>query len=86
MVWRAGLWKKLICTFTHCWICRILFYKSGLSYFRILTICLLLVYFVSAAGCHYFDGIQGRCFNVILGMYKSVKSCMSVNGKFISTL
>ena len=26
-------------------------------------------------------GIQGRCFNVILGMYKSVKSCMSVNGK-----
>ena len=28
---------------------------SGLSYFRILTICLLLVYFVSAAGCHCFD-------------------------------
>ena len=26
-------------------------------------------------------GIQGRCFNVILGMYKSVKSCISVNGK-----
>ena len=29
--------------------------ESGLSYFRILTICLLLVYFVSAAGCHCFD-------------------------------
>ena len=40
MVWRAGLWEKLI---KH--------------------------------------GIQGRCFNVILGMYKSVKSCISVNGK-----
>ena len=26
-----------------------------MSYFRILTICLLLVYFVSAAGCHCFD-------------------------------
>ena len=26
----------------------------GLSYFTILTICLLLVYFVSAAGCHCF--------------------------------
>ena len=25
------------------------------SYFRFLTICLLLVYFVSAAGCHCFD-------------------------------
>ena len=29
--------------------------EFGLSYFRVLTICLLLVYFVSAAGCHYFD-------------------------------
>ena len=28
--------------------------ESGLSYFRVLTICLLLVYFVSAAGCHCF--------------------------------
>ena len=26
-----------------------------MSYVRALTICLLLVYFVSAAGCHYFD-------------------------------
>ena len=43
MVWRAGLWEKLI---KH--------------------------------------GIQGRCFNVILGMYKSVKLCMSVNGKLSS--
>ena len=29
--------------------------EAGLSYFRVLTICLLLVYFVSAAGCHCFD-------------------------------
>ena len=28
---------------------------SGLSYVRALTICLLLVYFVSAAGCHCID-------------------------------
>ena len=28
---------------------------SGMSYVRALTICLLLVYFVSAAGCHCFD-------------------------------
>ena len=29
--------------------------RYGLSYFRILAICLLLVYFVSPAGCHCFD-------------------------------
>ena len=29
--------------------------ESGVSYIRVLTICLLLVYFVSAAGCHCFD-------------------------------
>ena len=29
--------------------------ESGLSYFLFLSICLLLVYFVSAAGCHHFD-------------------------------
>ena len=29
--------------------------ESGLSYFRVLTICFLLVYFVSAVGCHCFD-------------------------------
>ena len=40
MVWRAGIWEKLI---KH--------------------------------------GIQGRCFIVLLGMYKSVKSCISVNGE-----
>ena len=28
---------------------------SGMSYVRTLTTCLLLVYFVSAAGCHCFD-------------------------------
>ena len=29
--------------------------ESGLSYFLVLAICLLLVSFVSAAGCHCFD-------------------------------
>ena len=29
--------------------------ESGLLYFRVLTMCLLLVYFVNAAGCHCFD-------------------------------
>ena len=29
--------------------------ESELSYFKALTICLLLVYFVSAAGCHCFE-------------------------------
>ena len=42
------------------WNCRIfsLILWSGLSYVRVLTICLLLVYFVSAAGCHCFDFSQ----------------------------
>ena len=31
------------------------FLESGLWYFLFLSICLLLVYFVSAAGCHCFD-------------------------------
>ena len=31
---------------------------SGLSCFKVLTICLLLVYFLSAAGCHCFDLIR----------------------------
>ena len=38
----------------NCWMFSFISW-SGLSYFRILTICLLLVYFVSAAGCHCFD-------------------------------
>ena len=37
---------NLTCTFTQ---------YLDLSYFRILTIRLLLVHFVSAAGCHCFD-------------------------------
>ena len=49
----------LICLvlLTVTWICRVYNFVlwSGLSYFRIFTICLLLVYFVSAAGCHCFD-------------------------------
>ena len=28
--------------------------ESGLSYFKVLTICFLLVYFVNVAGCHFF--------------------------------
>ena len=34
--------------------------ESGLSYFRVLAICLLLVYFVGAAGCHCFDFIRSK--------------------------
>ena len=39
------------------WNCRIFgsILWSGLSYIKILTICLLLVYFVSAVGSHCFD-------------------------------
>ena len=58
----------LICLvlLTVTWICRVYSFvlRSGLSYFRILTICLLLVYFVSAAGCHCFD------YNVIKSRYQ----------------
>ena len=32
--------------------------ESGLSYFRVLSICLLLVCFVSAERCHCFDYVQ----------------------------
>ena len=32
-----------------------------MSYVRSLTICLLLVYFVSAAGCHCFDLVEKAC-------------------------
>ena len=35
--------------------------KSRLSYFRVLTICLLFVYFVSAAVCHCFDLSMEDC-------------------------
>ena len=39
----------------------------GLLYFRILTICLLLVYFVSAAGCHCFDfDLYYKCASQVL--------------------
>ena len=43
------------CTFTYYLDLSIFILESGLSYVRVLTICLLLVYFVSAAGCHCFD-------------------------------
>ena len=44
-----------------------------MSYVRTLTICLLLVYFVSAAGCHCFDMDTERplCFPTILSGGKS---------------
>ena len=49
----------LICLvlLTITWICRVYSFVlwSGLSYFGVLAICLLLVYFVSATGCHCFD-------------------------------
>ena len=37
--------------------------ESGLSYDIVLTICLLLVYFVSGAGCHCFDLYLKLCFS-----------------------
>ena len=43
------------CTFIYYLDMLVFILESGLSYFRVLTICLLLVYFVSAAGCHCFD-------------------------------
>ena len=46
----------LLCTFTHYWELSKFILWSGLSYVRALTICLLLVYFVSAAEWrHCFD-------------------------------
>ena len=38
--------------------------ESGLSYFRVLIVCLLLVYFVIAAGCHCFDCLSSWCFRI----------------------
>ena len=32
--------------------------ESGLSHFRVSTICLLLVYFVSVVGCYCFDMLK----------------------------
>ena len=49
------------CTFTYYLDLSIFVLESGLSYFKVLTICLLLVYFVSAAGCHRFDFWCGIC-------------------------
>ena len=49
---------NLPCTFLPItWNCRIFIFIlwSGMSYVRTLTIWLLLVYFVCAAGCHCFD-------------------------------
>ena len=44
------------------WNCRMFGFIlwSELSYVRVLTICLLLVYFAIAAGCHCFDFISLR--------------------------
>ena len=42
------------CNFTYYLDVSNFILESGLSYFRVLTICLLLVYSVSAAGCHCF--------------------------------
>ena len=42
-------------TFTHYLDLSNFILESGLWYFRVLTICLLLVYFVKAAKCHCFD-------------------------------
>ena len=39
-----------------------------MSYVRILTICLLLVYFVSAAGCHCVDFFREGRFKACLNL------------------
>ena len=51
------------CNFTYNLDCQILFYNLDChtAYVRVLTICLLLVYFVSAAGCHCFDPLKFQC-------------------------
>ena len=46
---------NLPCTFTYYLDLSNFILEYGLSCFRVLTICLLLVYFVSAAVCHCFD-------------------------------
>ena len=43
------------CTFNYYLALSNFILEPGLSYFRVLIICLLLVYFVSAVGCHCFD-------------------------------
>ena len=51
----------------------------------VLTICLLLVYFVSAAGCHCFDlyrtGLHGvsNCRSFVWADYSWMKSFAAVN-------
>ena len=51
-----------------------------MSYVRTLTICLLLVYFVSAAGCHCFDLIVSEMWVIevcvfMLILYVAGKKC-----------
>ena len=52
--------KMSPCTFTYYLDLSNFILESGLLYFRVLTICLQLVYFVSAAGCHCFDSSKTR--------------------------
>ena len=50
---------NLSCTFTHYLeLSNFQFYDLDCRILEFLTICLLLVYFVSAAGCHCFDFFQ----------------------------
>ena len=51
------------CTFTYQLDTLNFILESGSSYFRASTICLLLVYFVSAAGCHCFDLSVYWCYS-----------------------
>ena len=55
--------------------------ESGLSYFKVLTICLLLVYFVGAAGCHCFDLYELDGFSAwwTIGPQGYLKSCNFFN-------
>ena len=47
-----------------------------MSYVRALTFCLLLVYFVSAAGCHCFDLLRFDPNSLVNRRVKAVMSAM----------
>ena len=48
--------------------------ESGLSYFLVLSICLLLVYVLSAAGCHCFDlGYAYRVDQNVVTHHQSIR-------------
>ena len=72
------------CTFT-CYLALSNFIsESGLSYFRVLTICLLLVYFVSAAERHFFFSIDNK--KSIQGLILHKIGMIAVNMRYITAI